>query len=169
MLYLALAVVVALLLLMMIGPRLLSHDVAQWHVDPVTAPKPSSPNSFRAGDGPEALFDRDVPVYRVDASALSAAWDRMIEKQPRVSVVADDRLAGSGAGMEGIVTFVQRSAFFGFPDYISVRFVAAGSFEDGSPASTLVVFSRSRLGESDFGVNQKRVNAWLTALEVELG
>lgn len=169
MLYLLLAVVAALLLAMVIGPRLLSHDVEQWHVDPVTAPKPSSPNSYRAGDGPDALFDRDVPVFRVDAATLSAAWDRMVEQQPRVSIVADDRLVGSDAAVEGIVTYVQRSAFFGFPDYISVRFVSAGSFDDGTPASTLVVFSRSRLGESDLGVNEKRVNAWLAALEAELG
>jgi len=169
MLTVVLIVVVILLVLVIVGPRLLSHDVAQWHVDPVTAAKPASPNSYRAGEGPEALFDRDAPVFRVDASTLSSAWDAMIQKQPRVSIVADDRTSGSGPGVEGIVTYVQRSAFFGFPDYISVRFVDAGTFDDGAPASTLVVFSRSRLGESDLGVNEKRVNAWLAALEAELG
>lgn len=153
-----------------VGIRLLDHDIERWHVDPVTAPKPSSPNSYRAGDGPAALFDRDVPVYSVDAATLSAAWDRMIQKQPRVEVVADDRLPGEGRNrvMEGIVTYVQRSAVFGFPDYISVRFVSAGMSDIGAPSSTLVVFSRSRLGQSDLGVNGKRVNAWLDALEAEL-
>ncbi len=168
MLYVLLGVVVVAFVGSVVGVRMLDHDIGRWHVDPVTAPKPSTPNSYRAGDGPEALFDRDVPVYPVDPATLSAAWDRMIQKQPRVDVLADDRLPGAGTRvMEGVVTYVQRSAVFGFPDYISVRFVSAGT-DDGQHSSTLVVFSRSRLGQSDLGVNGKRVNAWLDALEAEL-
>ncbi len=170
MLYVLLGVVLVAFVGSVVGVRMLGHDIEQWHVDPVTAPKPSTPNSYRAGDGPAALFDRDVPVYSVDPATLSAAWDRMIQNQPRVEVLADDRLPGEGSNrvMEGIVTYVQRSAVFGFPDYISVRFVAAGRSDDGQLASTLVVFSRSRLGQSDLGVNGKRVNAWLDALDAEL-
>lgn len=168
-LYLLVGVVVVGLLGAVIGIRMLDHDVDQWHVDPVTAAKPSTPNSYRAGAGPAALFDQDVPVYPVDAVTLSAAWDRMIDQQPRVSVVADDREpVGETGAIEGIVTYVQRSALFGFPDYITVRFVSATAPLDGGSASTLVVFSRSRLGQSDLGVNEKRVTAWLAALEGEL-
>jgi uncharacterized protein (DUF1499 family) len=34
--------------------------------------------------------------------------------------------------------------------------------------ATLAVYSRSRYGRRDFGVNAKRVEAWLAALEREL-
>lgn len=146
-----------------IGVRSLDHDVDRWHVDPVTAPTPSTPNSFRAG-GP---FDREVPTYPVDVVALSSAWDRVIDQQPRVSVVADDRFDAHGP-MAGIVTYVQRSALFGFPDYVSVRFVSLERSAE-SPFSTLVIFSRSRLGQSDLGVNERRVTSWLDQLESELG
>lgn len=170
MVYMLLGAVMVAFVGSVVGIRMLDHDAERWHVDPVTAPKPSTPNSYRAGDGPAALFDRDVPVYPVDAATLSAAWDRMIQEQLRIEVLADDRLSGeeSNRVMEGIVTYVQRSAVFGFPDYISVRFVSAGKSDDGQLSSTLVVFSRSRLGQSDLGVNGKRVNAWLDALDAEL-
>ena len=152
----------------LIAIRTLGHDADRWHVDPINAPRPSTANAFRAGDGPAALFDRDVPVYRVDSAALSAAWDRMVDEQPRVEIVQDDRLTDEQQ-VEGLVTYVQRSRLFGFPDYVTVRFVPAGAFEDGTPASTLVIFSRSRLGQSDFGVNKKRVTSWLDDLESAVG
>lgn len=150
-----------------IGVRSLDHDVERWHVDPVTAPTPPTPNSFRAGGGSGAPFDREVPAYPVDVVALSSAWDRVIDQQPRVSVVADDRSDAHGP-MAGIVTYVQRSALFGFPDYVSVRFVSLERSAE-SPFSTLVIFSRSRLGQSDLGVNERRVTSWLDQLESELG
>jgi uncharacterized protein (DUF1499 family) len=57
------------------------------------------------------------------------------------------------------MTYVQRSRFWGFPDYVSVRAVDLG---DGS--SALAIFSRSRYGASDLGVNRARVDAWLARL-----
>ncbi len=169
MVYVLVGVVVIVFVGSAIAVRSLGHDIERWHVDPINAPRPSTPNTFRAGDGPEALFDRDVPVYRVDSAALSTAWDQMIGQQPRVEVVQDDRVLASGEQqVEGLVTYVQRSWLFGFPDYITVRFVPAGSFEDGTAGSTLVIFSRSRLGQSDLGVNEKRVTAWLAELEMAI-
>jgi len=46
---------------------------------------------------------------------------------------------------------------FGWPDYISVRAVAV----EGGAA--LAVWSRSRYGYSDMGVNRARVGRWLAA------
>lgn len=143
--------------------RSLSHDVAQWHVDPVAAPEPSTPNSYRVMPGGENA----APVFAVSDDELSAAFDRVVAAQPRIELLADDRAPSSAGGggpqTSGTVTWVQRSALFGFPDYISVAFLPG----DGTQ-STLAVFSRSRLGQSDLGVNEKRVTAWLSALEAEL-
>ncbi|MGB3764761.1 MAG: DUF1499 domain-containing protein, partial [Ornithinimicrobium sp.] len=68
---------------------------------------------------------------------------------PRVRV-----LAGSAA--DGFVTYVQRSALMGYPDYVSVRFVGVDAEH-----STLAIFSRARYGSSDMGVNEKRVRRWM--------
>ena len=57
------------------------------------------------------------------------------------------------------MTYVQTSGLFGFPDYVSVKFI-----EIDAANSTLAIFSRSRLGKSDLGVNKKRVEAWLGQL-----
>jgi len=134
--------------------RSLSHDVTEWHVDPQTAPDPSTPNWYRMSPSGE----NTAPTFRVSAAALSDAFDRMVDKQPRVKLLKDDRSSG------GPVTWVQRSALFGFPDYISVQFLASS---DGA-GSTLAIFSRARVGQSDLGVNEKRVTAWLAALGAEV-
>lgn len=137
----------------MVYVRSLSHDVAQWHVDPLTAPDPSTPNWHRVTpDGSDP-----APVFDVDQATLSAAFDRVVAAQPRVELLADDRANG------GSVTWVQRSALFGFPDYISVSFIPAGADQ-----STIAIFSRARLGQSDLGVNKKRVEAWLDRVASQL-
>ena len=76
----------------------------------------------------------------------------MIVLQPRVERV---RLDGDGLGG----TWVQRSEKFGFRDRINVRFLA---WPDDR--STLAVHSRSESGLYDFGVNRRRIAAWLAPL-----
>jgi uncharacterized protein (DUF1499 family) len=67
-----------------------------------------------------------------------------------------------------MITYVQRSRVFGFPDYITVKAVATESTGEGSTVGSgagLIIWSRARYGRSDFGVNRARVEAWLAALE----
>lgn len=154
MLWILLAVVVVGFVGSIAFVRTLSHDADQWHVDPQTAPDPSTPNWYRLTPGGEQA----APEFGVSVSELSSAFDRMVSKQPRIELLQDDRSSG------GPVTWVQRSALFGFPDYISVQFLDT---EDGE-GSTLAIFSRARLGQSDLGVNEKRITAWLVALETEI-
>jgi uncharacterized protein (DUF1499 family) len=137
--------------------RLAPLDAATWHQDPVTAPTPDTPNSFRvlapgSSAGPEEMVS---PVYPVPPAALMAAFDRMAMAQPNTR-----RLAGTPDG-DGYVTYIQRTPTVGYPDYISVRVVPAG---DGG--SALVIFSRSRFGQSDLGVNKARITEWLAKLDV---
>jgi uncharacterized protein (DUF1499 family) len=49
-----------------------------------------------------------------------------------------------------------------FPDTIQFKIIPR---EGGS---ALVLYSASRYGSSDFGVNRKRVEAWLSVLETDL-
>jgi uncharacterized protein (DUF1499 family) len=63
-----------------------------------------------------------------------------------------------------MITYVQRSRIIGFPDYITVKAVP---METGLPeaGAGLIVYSRSRYGYGDFGVNRARVEAWLMQWE----
>ena len=51
----------------------------------------------------------------------------------------------------------------GFPDAISIRLMPEGA------GTKLEIFSRSRYGYSDLGVNAARVAAWIAALETQTG
>jgi uncharacterized protein (DUF1499 family) len=64
------------------------------------------------------------------------------------------RLAGQG----DFVTYLTRSAAFGFPDYTSIR------IRPTATGSQVLVFARSRFGDSDLGVNRARVQDWIARL-----
>lgn len=136
------------------GIRLAPDDPAQWHQDPLTAQARNSPNWYRLtppDDDRSGSSAREgaAPVFEVPVEELETTFDAVATGDSRVSV-----LAGSAA--DGFVTYVQRSALMGYPDYISVRFV---SVDDEH--STLAIFSRARYGSSDMGVNEKRVRRWV--------
>lgn len=101
---------------------------------------------------PEVEADRDLlngVLRRVEAGPEGLErLDAIISGAPRTAV-----LAGSVA--EGMVTYVTRSAVIGFPDYTTVR----------QAGDALHLHARSRFGRSDMGVNAKRVDGWLAALE----
>ena len=63
------------------------------------------------------------------------------------------------------LTLVQRTALLRFPDYIDVAIQPAPGGDGGS--STIAVYSRSRFGYSDLGVNRKRVEDWMAALKTK--
>lgn len=132
-----------------IGIRRVSDDPAAWHLDPLTAATPTTPNSYRVAPPSERTDrDADAPSFSAPVDDLAQAFDAVALGDDRVEVLA-------GSADDGFVTYVQRSAFFAFPDYISVRFI------ETEKGSTLAVFSRSRFGRSDLGVNKKRVTRWL--------
>jgi uncharacterized protein (DUF1499 family) len=130
-----------------------SMSVERWHVDPATAPRPGTPNAYLLRD-----IDGDAPAAMLAAppEAVAAALDRVAATAPRVT-----RLAGSAAG--GHVTYVQRSRIMGYPDAMSIRLSPVG---DGT---RIEIFSRSRFGYSDAGVNAARVARWMARLEDALG
>ena len=133
--WLGVALLIALLALIgfALWVRLAPSDPARWHV------------------APKATQDRDMPggVIRVlpGGPADLARLDAIIRATPRTA-----HLAGSlDAGM---LTYVTRSALWGFPDYTTV------ALRDGH----LVIHARLRFGRSDMGVNKARVGRWLDAL-----
>lgn len=131
--------------------RAVSDDPAVWHVDPTTATRATSPNTAMAGPRPEA--DGPAPVWDATPEALMAEFDRVALAAPRTA-----RIGGSVEGLHA--TYVQRSRLMGWPDYVSVKALPA---EGGA---TLAVYSRSRFGESDLGVNRARLERWLAAVDL---
>jgi len=133
-----------------------TSDPDVWHVDPTTSPNPSTPNWYRLVPADSAI-DRDPkrdghpPIYDDPAERVARLFDRAVHTDGRVEVLA-------GSAKEGFVTYVQRSYVLAFPDYVSVRFI---DLPEGG--STLGIFSRSRFGKGDFGVNEKRVARWIDA------
>jgi uncharacterized protein (DUF1499 family) len=139
------------------------HDPARWHIDPASLTLRGSPNEFLAAvpGATKAVPHARAPVYSESPRALLARFDAIALAQSRTK-----RIAGDPDSL--MITYVQRSRIIGFPDYITVKAIAPeASQETGLPegGAGLIVYSRSRYGQGDFGVNRSRVEAWLAALE----
>lgn len=131
-----------------IGMRLVASDVAEWHIGPSDATRPDTPNDFLAATPGFTAAEPDLALPPAeDAVGFLAALDRVAMAEPRT-----ERLAGSPD--EGRITWVQRSAIMGFPDYVTAEAGPEGR----------AVWSRARFGRSDFGVNRARVERWLARL-----
>jgi uncharacterized protein (DUF1499 family) len=115
--------------------------------------RPGTPNTALAAPSgfnpaPDIITRRyDVPPARLYAAIRSVA-----ASQPRTfpHVAYDERMQAH---------FVARSALMNFPDLIAMQV---------TPDSDLIIWSRSVYGHSDLGVNRKRVETWLAALDAEL-
>ena len=130
--------------------RSAEHDPDLWHVDPADAARTGKPNDALAApvDTTRAEPDIVLSVVAKPSIELLAALDAVARAEPRVEVVA-------GGVEAGKITYVQRSAIIGFPDYISVSTIET---IDGNG---LILWSRSRYGHSDLGVNRARLERWL--------
>jgi uncharacterized protein (DUF1499 family) len=92
------------------------------------------------------------PVFAMDARALAAAMERALASESRLERVAVDAAAGTAR-------YVQRTPLLGFPDTIELRYL-----DLPGGGSSLVIYSRSKLGHSDLGANRARIERWLARL-----
>ncbi|MEM8824729.1 MAG: DUF1499 domain-containing protein [Pseudomonadota bacterium] len=128
--------------------RKVQMDPAVWHADPEAGERTGRPNDFLVADG----GDLAPPVLEASPAEVSARLDEIALAEP-----GTERIAGSPE--TGWFTYVQRSALMGYPDAVSVKVLPQG---DGS---RVLIWSRSRFGHSDLGVNRARVERWLAALQ----
>ena len=98
-------------------------------------------------------LDAVSPVYEMPVTMLRERWLSLMAQQPRI-----EQIAVSKDGWQ--YDFIQRSFLLRFPDTITVRFLPLGE-----KRSTLAIYSRSHYGYTDYGVNRRRVETWLTALQ----
>jgi uncharacterized protein (DUF1499 family) len=100
-----------------------------------------------------AKVDIVSPRYPVASGALRAAFAKVIASEERVILVQSEAAPALSD------RYIQRTKLMGFPDTIVVRFVDR---PDGQ--STVALYSRSQLGESDLGANRHRLQRWLDKL-----
>lgn len=137
------------------GLRFVGDDVATWHQDPVTIERAGRSNDYLAAPkGVRAAgIDRVLSYTDLPGRELLFLFDSIARNAPRTRVIA-------GSVEEGHITYVQRSLVFAFPDYISVKAI------EGPDGAGLVIWSRSRFGKDDLGVNKKRIDRWLAQMGI---
>ncbi|MEM9043440.1 MAG: DUF1499 domain-containing protein [Pseudomonadota bacterium] len=147
-----LALIVTLGVVAWLWVNFMPVDAERWHIDPTTATRSTSPNSFVSAPSGSttAKIDVEAAVFDRTPAELLAQFSAIALASPRVTELT--------FGDRDYRTFVQRTPLVGFTDYISVKAVAV---EGGA---SLIIFSRSQYGYSDWGVNRKRVEEWLSGL-----
>jgi len=115
----------------------------------------SSPNSYLcypSGFDCALTADYSSPIFSVGATQLEDCWRQLLKKERSIKVIHDDVSSRS-------MVCVQRSRIFNFPDIIDVQFVIMTEEK-----SSVAVYSRSKYGYYDLGVNRRRVLSWLKRL-----
>lgn len=139
-----LAITVALILAgVLAGIRLAPSDPARWHTDPALA-QPGPGRFVVCGGG-------DLPAVPAGPDTL-ARLAAIAAATPRTKLLA-------GSVEAGRITWITRSAVFGFPDY------STAGLTEGPGGPELCLYARLRFGRDDFGVNGARLRGWLAALD----
>jgi uncharacterized protein (DUF1499 family) len=99
-----------------------------------------------------AYIDDLPPIYGANIFEVRKAWEAMLQGEPRVKELQRNADATQ-------IDYVQRSAFWRFPDIITIRFIPIGEKK-----TTIAIYSRSVYGQGDFGVNKERIRAWVAKL-----
>lgn len=128
------AILVVLIVVFMAYVRFSPMPMARWHV-----PIQSTASANYPGGA--------VRVLAGDAGVLTQ-FDRALAALPRTQL-----LAGSPA--QGRITYITRSAFFGFPDITTLE------LRDDEVA----LYGRLRFGLSDMGVNRKRLEGLIATVQ----
>ena len=130
------------------------HDPDEWHVNPLTIERPTTPNTYYVAPQAmvEATVDLEAPIYAAPASIMAKAFDDYVLTQPNIVLLQK-------SSDELFTTYVQRTPTLKMPDYITVKVI-----DLGEGRSTLAIYSRSRYGYGDMGVNKARVELWLQSM-----
>ena len=123
--------------------RIAPTDTASWHVDP-SIKQDKSARSFQTNAEFKGIAE-GVGLLETDPAL----------PDERSSVIA-------GSPEDGFVTYMLRTRTFGYPDFLSAKWVP--NYKGG----VLYIYSRSRFGYSDLGRNKRRVLEWIKRLETHV-
>ena len=134
--------------------RLAPSDPARWHVDPYRA---AFPGKVMIDD--RSSFVRDAPsgAFAVDYSPGVTA-KTALRRLDAIALATPRTIALAGRPDEGMITWVTRSAVFGFPDYTTAKAI------DVAGGASVSIYARQRFGVKDLGVNAARLQDWLGQL-----
>ena len=127
--------------------RFAPHDSDRWHIDPADASEPSG-NGYR-------IIGDIAPRFQGDLETVLGTLSDIALAEPRV------RLLEGGAD-EGLVTFVARTKWVGFPDYVTFKAVQEND------KTKIAAVSRAKYPGSDWGTNRERLDRWFAELELRL-
>ena len=137
--------------------RLAPSDPARWHDDPVAGQRPKD-----WGGTPEPLGQGAVMLTQLGSarsfSQHTLAPADLLARLDAIALGTPRTTRLSGSAQSGRITWVTRSALWGFPDYITATATEAPE------GSELLIFARLRFGEVDLGVNAARLRQWLVSL-----
>ena len=129
----------------------------RWHLDPQTALRSGRPNDWLVTPhGAVVTGEATAGIYDLPMESLCGLLVEAALAEPRSQILAGDT-------MLGFVTLVQRSAWMGYPDAVTIMTLPV-SLSEKAPTSTLTIFSRARYGHSDFGTNRARVERLLASV-----
>lgn len=118
-----------------------------------------TPNQYLVtpvGWGPERPH-RESPVFARKSDDVYQAMRAAAFGEPRVQLLSEDTTRRK-------LELVQRTRIIRFPDYVSIEVAPLDS-----DRCAVLVYSRSRFGRRDFGVNRRRIDHWLGLLATRLG
>lgn len=101
---------------------------------------------------PQAQADAEPPVFPVPGARLRSLVSEVALAEPGTSLL--DRSTQQDR-------YLVRTRFMRFPDTVVVQV-----FDRGQDSSTLALYSRSQIGRSDFGVNRRRLERWVSRIGV---
>jgi hypothetical protein len=126
---------------LMLYARLGSIDAADWH----TAPDVSETETLAGGFKTQVSVVGQAPDIQIQFNQIALAT-------PRTEILAQET---------ELVTYVTRSAAFGFPDFSTASFTQIGD------ETVIKIYARLKMGKADMGVNKKRVENWLSAMSAQ--
>lgn len=98
--------------------------------------------------------DATVGTFNASVDQVRDAWLEILRSAPRVSDIRQS---------DGQIEAIQRTPLVGFPDWITAQ-----PIDLGNGHASICVFSRSKFGIRDLGVNEKRGLEWLASLASKL-
>ncbi len=152
---LALLLVALIVLGGMAWIRLAPSDPARWNV---LSPTPDDPEGWVLYPPGIDLVEESPGGARASLTLFDVSPQEALARLDGIALVTPrtTRLAGSPG--EGMITWITRTAVFGFPDYTTAAARAEG------PATRLYLHARQRFGHTDIGVNAARLRGWIGRL-----
>lgn len=120
-----------------------------------TLKRPPKPNTCLAAPADYCLAaeaDFAPPIFPATANALYQRLLDVVQSQKRTTI--EKQSAESGQ-----LRYIAKTALLGFKDDVDIEIIPIDE-----NATTLAIYSRSRVGYSDLGANQKRVEELIAQL-----